>query len=62
MTFCSGAKVVAASEVAAQMRERDCAAIFADALLGEGGAVRPLAVGIAWDPKTKTHDCLVEEL
>ncbi|MVM55603.1 hypothetical protein [Gordonibacter urolithinfaciens] len=53
---------MAASEVAAQIRERDCAAIFADALLGEGGAVRPLAVGIAWDPKTKTHDCLVEEL
>lgn len=46
----------------AQIHERDYAALFADGLLGERGPVRPLAVGIAWDPKTKTHDCLVEEL
>lgn len=51
-----------AAQAVAQIRERDYAALFADALLEEGGSARPLAVGIAWDPKTKTHDCLVEEL
>ena len=51
-----------AEDAVAQIRERDYGALFTDALLGEGGAVRPLAVGIAWDPRTKTHDCVVEEL
>ena len=51
-----------AAEAVAQTRERDYAALFTDGLLEERGAVRPLAVGIAWDPKTKTHDCLVEGL
>ena len=51
-----------AAEAVAQIRKRDYAALFADGLLGKRGSARSLAVGIAWDPKTKTHDCLVEEL
>lgn len=51
-----------AAEAVAQIRERDYAVLFADGLLGERGSARPLAVGIAWDPKFKTHDCLAEEL
>ena len=51
-----------AAEAVVQIRERDYAALFSDGLLGERGPARPLAVGIAWDPKMKTHDCLVEEL
>lgn len=51
-----------AAQAVVQIRERGYASLFGDGLLGEGGAVRPLVVGIAWDPKTKTHDCLVEEL
>lgn len=51
-----------AAQAVVQIRERGYASLFGDGLLGEGGAVRPLVVGIAWDPKTKTHDCLVEGL
>ena len=51
-----------AAEAVAQIRKRDYAALFADGLLGKRGSARSLAVGIAWYPKTKTHDCLVEEL
>ena len=43
-----------AAQAVVQIRERDYAALFADALLGEGGSARPLAVGIAWDPKPTT--------
>ena len=43
-----------AAEAVAQIRKRDYAALFADGLLGKRGSARSLAVGIAWDPKTKT--------
>lgn len=52
-----------AAGAVAQIRERNYPALFADELTGESRyARRPLAVGIAWDPKTKLHECLVEEL
>ena len=54
---------VGADQALNQIRERNYASIFADALSGdEHFAASPLAVGIAWDEKTKTHECLVEEL
>ena len=52
-----------AAEAVAQVRERRYLALFEDALTGEPRfAAAPLAVGIAWDPRTKAHECLVEEL
>ena len=52
-----------AADAVAQIRARNYAQLFEDDLAGDAScAVRPLAVGIAWDPKTKEHECLVEEL
>lgn len=46
----------------AQIRSRDYLALFKDSLVGEGPSAIPLAVGIAWDPAAKTHECAVEPL
>ena len=52
-----------AATAIAQIKSRNYAATFKDMLLDETHfATTPLAVGIAWDPKTKAHECLVEEL
>ena len=52
-----------AEDAIAQIKSRNYAATFKDMLISESHfATPPLAVGIAWDPKTKAHECLVEEL
>ncbi len=54
---------VGAQTAIEQIKSRNYAATFKDMLIGETHfATQPLAVGIAWDPKTKAHECLVEEL
>lgn len=57
-------KVDASAEDAiAQIREKEYAAIFEDAFVDDASAAAsPLAVGIAWDSKTKKHTCAIEEL
>ncbi len=52
-----------AEQAIKQIRNKNYTAIFEDALTGDAHyAQPPLAVGIAWDPKTKAHECIVEEL
>ncbi len=52
-----------AAQAIKQIRNKNYTAIFEDALTGDAHyAQPPLAVGIAWDPKTKAHECIVEEL
>lgn len=51
-----------AQDAIAQIRSRDYLALFKDCLVGEDPSMPPLAVGIAWDPMTKTHECAVEPL
>ncbi len=52
-----------AEQAIKQIRNKNYTAIFEDALTQDTHyAQTPLAVGIAWDPKTKAHECIVEEL
>ncbi len=52
-----------AAQAIEQICNKNYTAIFEDALTGDAHyAQPPLAVGIAWDPKTKAHECIVEEL
>lgn len=51
-----------AQDAIAQIRSRDYLALFRDCLVGEDPSMPPLAVGIAWDPVTRTHECAVEPL
>ncbi len=52
-----------AEQAIKQIRNKNYTAIFEDALTGDTHyAQPPLAVGIAWDPKTKAHECIVEDL
>ena len=54
---------IGAEEAVAQIRSRNYLSIFKDALIDESHfAATPLAVGIAWDPDTKAHECIVEEV
>ena len=54
---------IGAAEAIAQIRSRNYLSIFKDALIDESHfAATPLAVGISWDPDTKEHECLVEEV
>ncbi len=49
-------------EALGQIRQRGYTARFSDGLLGAASPIKPLAVAIVWDPKSKTHACAVEEL
>lgn len=52
-----------AEDAVAQIREKKYGVLFKDTLVGDAlAAVSPLAVGIAWDSKTKKHTCVIEEL
>lgn len=43
-----------------QICQRNYPARFGDGLLGRAPSCKPLAVAIAWDPKSKAHACAVE--
>ncbi|WP_165046131.1 AAA family ATPase [Adlercreutzia sp. ZJ138] len=51
-----------AQEAIDQIRQRNYGALFADAFADTAPDKHPLAVGICWDPQTKTHECLIEEM
>ena len=54
---------IGAAEAIEQIRTKNYTAIFKDSLIDEDYfAATPLAVGISWDPDTKAHECLVEEI
>ena len=54
---------IGAAEAIAQISTKNYTAIFKDVLIDEKYfAATPLAVGISWDPDTKEHECLVEEV
>ena len=59
---CGGKKGSAAAAMQ-QIKQRNYASIFNDALTGEQQfAHQPLAVAIVWDKQTKVHECAIEGL
>ena len=59
---CGGKKGSAAAAMQ-QIKQRNYASIFNDALTGEQHyAHSPFAVAIVWDKQTKVHECAIEGL